>query len=135
MCERLLANGVIGTDVQVRHDCPHITCVRPAHLYAGGGRIGPYQGGRNPQRLRRQLLLESPLCWGCGFAPLHFCQLQVHHRDGDRRHNERPNLALLCANCHSLVSAYQDARRRGETWPTTLLASVTPWCTDGTGGV
>jgi len=41
-------------------------------------------------------------CERCGFKALDRCQLDVHHKDGNHRNNDPPNLETLCANCHRL---------------------------------
>ena len=41
-------------------------------------------------------------CENCGFIPLHSCQLDVDHIDGNNSNNEISNLKTLCANCHRL---------------------------------
>ncbi len=41
-------------------------------------------------------------CSFCGFIPVHMCQLDVDHIDGDHTNNEITNLQTLCANCHRL---------------------------------
>jgi 5-methylcytosine-specific restriction endonuclease McrA len=38
----------------------------------------------------------------CGFVPVHSCQLDVDHIDGNRNNNDLANLQTLCANCHRL---------------------------------
>ncbi len=43
-------------------------------------------------------------CEQCGFIPLHICQLDVDHIDGDHNNNSPDNLRTLCANCHRLKS-------------------------------
>jgi hypothetical protein len=37
--------------------------------------------------------------------------LEVHHKDGDRTHNELDNLQLLCPNCHSYTDHYRNRKR------------------------
>ena len=41
-------------------------------------------------------------CEYCGFIPIHFCQLDVDHIDGNHHNNNKNNLQTLCANCHRL---------------------------------
>lgn len=41
-------------------------------------------------------------CEQCGFIPVHMCQLDVDHIDGDRTNNDLSNLQTLCSNCHRL---------------------------------
>ncbi len=41
-------------------------------------------------------------CEHCGFVPLHPCQLDVDHIDGNKSNNLSCNLMTLCANCHRL---------------------------------
>lgn len=43
-------------------------------------------------------------CNYCGFIPLHSCQLDVDHIDGNHKNNDSVNLQTLCANCHRLKS-------------------------------
>ena len=33
--------------------------------------------------------------------------LEVHHKDGDRAHNELSNYELLCPNCHAFTDSYR----------------------------
>ena len=33
--------------------------------------------------------------------------LEVHHKDGDRTHNELSNYELLCPNCHTFTDSYR----------------------------
>lgn len=49
--------------------------------------------------LRKQ---RKSVCEHCGFVPVHHCQLDVDHIDGDRMNNSTANLQTLCANCHRL---------------------------------
>lgn len=41
-------------------------------------------------------------CIKCGFVPVHGCQLDVDHIDGNHKNNDICNLQTLCANCHRL---------------------------------
>jgi len=41
-------------------------------------------------------------CEECGFIPVHLCQLDVDHIDGNHDNNDPSNLKTLCANCHRL---------------------------------
>ena len=43
---------------------------------------------------------KRDVCSICAFVPLHLCQLDVHHIDGDRLNNKEDNLQTVCANCH-----------------------------------
>ena len=54
------------------------------------------------QRKRPYRLHVSNKCSNCGFVPLHICQLDVDHIDGNKNNNDISNLQTLCANCHRL---------------------------------
>ena len=41
-------------------------------------------------------------CEFCGFLAKHACQLDVDHKDGNKKNNDISNLQTLCANCHRL---------------------------------
>lgn len=41
-------------------------------------------------------------CENCGFQALHSVQLDIDHRDGNKRNNEPDNLWTVCANCHRI---------------------------------
>jgi len=43
-------------------------------------------------------------CERCGFVPEDSCQLDVDHKDGNKKNNNPNNLQTLCANCHRLKS-------------------------------
>lgn len=45
---------------------------------------------------------RKDVCEKCGFIPVHYCQLDVHHVDNNHSNNSLDNLQTLCANCHRL---------------------------------
>lgn len=45
---------------------------------------------------------KKDCCEKCGFIPIHKCQLDVDHVDGNHKNNNPDNLQTLCANCHRL---------------------------------
>jgi|SRR3990167_11185116 len=51
---------------------------------------------------RPWLRFRKDRCEFCGFIPVHLCQLDVDHKDGNKKNNEQANLQTLCANCHRL---------------------------------
>ena len=55
----------------------------------------------------------QPACGRCGFEG-ESCQMDVHHRDGDRTNNDPRNLMTLCANCHRL--AHRGGWHTVEAW-------------------
>lgn len=46
--------------------------------------------------------LRKTKCDFCGFIPVHICQLDLDHIDGNHKNNKEDNLQTLCANCHRL---------------------------------
>lgn len=66
----------------------------------------------NPKRIERFKKLtedkrgyeihKKDKCEDCGFIPVHTCQLDVDHIDGNHKNNDISNLKTLCANCHRL---------------------------------
>lgn len=46
--------------------------------------------------------IDKKECSLCNFIPIHPCQMDVHHIDGDHTNNDLNNLQVLCANCHRL---------------------------------
>jgi len=50
------------------------------------------------------LKYRKDCCELCGFVPIHRCQLDVDHIDGNHSNNDESNLQTLCANCHRLKS-------------------------------
>lgn len=45
---------------------------------------------------------KKDVCEECGFVPVHPCQLDVDHVDGNHKNDDPSNLRTLCANCHRL---------------------------------
>lgn len=41
-------------------------------------------------------------CEKCGFVAVHSAQLDVDHKDGNKKNTAVSNLQTLCANCHRL---------------------------------
>ena len=56
--------------------------------------------GNSKQRQYRRH--RKTFCEKCGFIPVHICQLDVDHIDGNHKNNTESNLQTLCANCHRL---------------------------------
>jgi hypothetical protein len=73
--------------------------------------VGPkhpnWRDGRNVYRQRLLTSKTQPKCERCQIADVRV--LAVHHRDGDRSHNEPANLVWLCYNCHHLVHYHKVA--------------------------
>lgn len=79
-----------------------------------GKKVLGHSKGDKVQRNKRTRLKQNPyrkvkkeLCELCGFVPIHPCQLDVDHVDGDHTNNNLINLQTLCANCHRLKT-YQN---------------------------
>ena len=51
--------------------------------------------------IKRGFKIKSK-CELCGFIPIHYCQLDIDHIDGNCNNNNPSNLQILCANCHRL---------------------------------
>lgn len=51
---------------------------------------------------REYVAHKGPICEECGFVPVHPCQLDVDHIDGNHENDNPANLKTLCANCHRL---------------------------------
>ena len=67
------------------------------------------KGDVKSQKKRHALKVLRPyrqhlksICEKCGFVPVKFCQLDIHHIDGDHKNNDIKNLQTLCSNCHRL---------------------------------
>lgn len=63
-------------------------------------------------KVRKKLLEEGykeHRCENCGLTewlglPI---SLELHHKDGNRNHNELSNYELLCPNCHAMTDSYR----------------------------
>jgi hypothetical protein len=54
------------------------------------------------RKRKKGQVIAKVYCECCGFIPIHVCQLDIDHIDGNHQNNERGNLQVLCANCHRL---------------------------------
>ena len=75
------------------------TCKQAASVYRMCG------ANCNAKRKRRKVgigCLKKVKCEVCGFKPVHVCQLDIDHIDGNSLNNDFSNLQALCANCHRL---------------------------------
>lgn len=54
------------------------------------------------RKYREHKRYKKNQCELCGFIPIHECQLDVDHIDGNHKNNTPNNLQTLCANCHRL---------------------------------
>ena len=78
-------------------------CCKSCYKKYGKKKLGHSRGkDQNPYRK-----FKKPICASCGFVPVHTCQLDVDHIDGNHTNNDVTNLQTLCANCHRLKTAQQ----------------------------
>lgn len=70
----------------------------------GNGGYKRYCSGCHHKPHRR---FKKEKCENCGFIPLHRCQLDVDHIDGNNSNNDPNNFRTLCANCHRLKTFLQ----------------------------
>jgi len=80
--------------------------------HKGGNHYRPWQVHRGEE------------CELCGYEPLWFRSLDVHHRDGDKENNDPDNLMTLCATCHrELEATIHDLGdwEKAESWLTKFL--------------
>ena len=70
-------------------------------------------------KIRKKILeegIKEHKCECCGLTewmgkPI---PLEIHHKDGDRSHNELSNFELLCPNCHAFTDSYRGKNSRKE---------------------
>lgn len=60
--------------------------------------------------------IKAHQCENCGLEtwlgnPI---PLELHHKDGDRNHNELSNFELLCPNCHAFTNSYRGKNSKKE---------------------
>ena len=70
-------------------------------------------------KIRKKILSEGikeHRCECCGLTTWldQLIPLEVHHKDGNRSHNELDNFELLCPNCHALTDSYRGKNSRKE---------------------
>ena len=56
---------------------------------------------------------KGSFCVSCGFIPVHTCQLDVDHIDGNHSNNTLENLQTLCSNCHRLKTHLDTLNKKG----------------------
>lgn len=64
-----------------------------------------FKRGNQNSKQRRYRKFKKEVCESCSFIPVHVCQLDVDHIDGNHDNNDPKNLITLCANCHRLKNA------------------------------
>lgn len=95
--------------------CPKLTLGRlcPIHLQAAHQADVAHRGSANARgytarwrRIRRQALLEEPLCRECAKQGRTTAAVDVHHITPKRAggSDERTNLAPLCRSCHACAT-------------------------------
>lgn len=66
----------------------------------------------------RKKILEEKLkphrCEHCGNSEWmgRLIPLELHHKDGNKKHNELSNYELLCPNCHAFTDSYRGKNSR-----------------------
>lgn len=76
-----------------------IYCSRNCKQNASASRTGRYKRKRCGVNYN---VIPKDKCTKCGFIPIHSCQMDIDHIDGNSKNNKVKNLQVLCANCHRL---------------------------------
>ncbi len=76
------------------------------------------RNNRLDRRRRPYTKYKGLVCESCNFVPIHSCQLDVDHIDGNHKNNDPSNLQTLCANCHRLKTYL------GQEWNPRLTTGV-----------
>lgn len=74
-----------------------VFCSRDCKVKAKDKRLKNHARRKYPYRIHKK-----DVCELCGFKPVHRCQLDVDHIDGNHKNDAPGNLQTLCANCHRL---------------------------------
>lgn len=61
-----------------------------------------WKGGAISEFRKLKQSIKKSFCEMCNFIPIHICQLDLDHKDGNKNNNSVSNLQTLCANCHRL---------------------------------
>lgn len=83
-------------------------------LWSKGKRLQDWTSYTDASRLKKHLLVErGHACEMCERSiwiqePI---ALELHHLDGDRTHNAKSNLQLLCPNCHATTANWRNRKR------------------------
>lgn len=97
--------GTVFETRKSRHDearyCSR-KCKEEHMSLSGGGPVPAHYGAGKGQSTYRQRAFKwhGPICAVCQYSKDQR-MLDVHHIDGDRTHNGRENLAVLCVWCHA----------------------------------
>ena len=84
--------------------------IKPSYRYKKSGKMmyrckarwRRFEKKRYKEKKFPYIKYKKDRCESCRFIPVHTCQLDVDHIDGNRDNNNPSNLRTLCANCHRL---------------------------------
>jgi 5-methylcytosine-specific restriction endonuclease McrA len=94
-------------NIQIK-TCSHPDCKNNAKQRNYKSKLGfplyiKYCNKHSKEHYKKKYRLHKKTnCELCGFVPEHLCQLDVDHKDGNKKNNTIENLQTLCANCHRL---------------------------------